>query len=133
MAIEGLITRQSNYTPAQTMQRLMDALAKRGVPLLAHIDHAGAAAKAGLALRPTDLLIFGNAKAGTPLMAKAQTMGIDLPLKALIWQDADGKTWLGYNDPAFLARRHGTEVGGEPVLSAMRDLLAAVTQEATAG
>jgi uncharacterized protein (DUF302 family) len=110
------------------MQRLIDAVGNRGVPVLAHIDHAAAAAKAGLTLRPTDLLIFGNAKAGTPLMAQAQTLGIDLPLKALVWQDAEGKTWLGYNDPAFLAARHGVE--GEKILAAMRDLLAAVAAEA---
>ena len=129
MAIDGLITRQSNHSPAETMQRLMDGLAERGVPVLAHVDHAAAAAKAGLSLRPTDLLIFGNAKAGTPLMAESQTLGIDLPLKALVWQDADGKTWLGYNDPAFLAARHGVQ--GEKILAAMRDLLAVLAAHAT--
>ena len=130
MEIDGLIIRQSNHTPAETMQRLIDALGTRGVPVLAHIDHAAAAAKAGLELRPTDLLIFGNAKAGTPLMRAAQTFGIDLPLKALVWQDAEEKTWLGYNDPAFLAERHGAEVDGGHILSAMHELLAAVVAQA---
>ncbi|HEX4636696.1 MAG TPA: DUF302 domain-containing protein [Rhizomicrobium sp.] len=130
MTVDGLIMRQSNHTPAETMQRLMDGLAARGVPVLAHIDHAAAAAKAGLTLRPTDLLVFGNAKAGTPLMAASQTLGIDLPLKMLVWQDQEGRTWLGYNDPVYLAHRHGAEAGGEQILSAMRELLAALAATA---
>jgi uncharacterized protein (DUF302 family) len=112
------------------MRRLIEAVTQRGVAVLAHIDHAVAAAKAGLDLRPTDLLIFGNAKAGTPLMAASQSLGIDLPLKMLVWQDADAKTWLGYNDPTWLARRHGAEMHGEKILPAMRDLLAALAEQA---
>ena len=131
MAIDGLVIRRSNHTPAETMQRLMAAVTEQGVPLAAHIDHAAAAAKAGLTQRPTDLLIFGNAKAGTPLMSGAQTLGIDLPLKALVWQDAEGRTWVGYNDPAFLAERHGAEAGKEKILDAMRELLESVTEKAT--
>lgn len=128
MTIDGLVIRESSHPPDETMRRLIDAVTGHGLPILAHIDHAAAAEKAGLTLRPTDLLIFGNAKAGTPLMAGAQTLGIDLPLKVLVWQDADGKTWLGYNDPVFLARRHGAE--GEKILSAMRELLATLAAEA---
>ena len=79
--------------------------------MFARIDHAAGAAGMGLSLRPTELLIFGNARGGTPLMQSVQTIGIDLPLKALVWQDASGKTWLSYNDPAGLAERHG--VSGE--------------------
>ena len=79
--------------------------------VFARIDHAAGAASAGLPLRPTEVLIFGNAKGGTPLMQSVQTIGIDLPLKALVWQDASGQTWFSYNDPAFLAQRHG--LGGE--------------------
>src|SRR4051794_39663569 len=75
--------------------------------VFARIDHATGAAAVGLSLRPTELLIFGNAKGGTPLMQSAQTMGIDLPLKALVWQDPSGSTWLSYNDPGWLAKRHG--------------------------
>jgi uncharacterized protein (DUF302 family) len=130
MAVDGLITRQSRHTPPETMKRLIEGVSQLGVAVLAHIDHAAAAAKAGLELRPTDLLIFGNAKAGTPLMAARQTMGIDLPLKMQVWQDADGKTWLGYNDPLWLARRHGALASSEPILLAMHDLLAALAEQA---
>ena len=101
--VDGLIVTASRNGPGETMQKLMAAVTEKGLVLLAHVDHAGAAAKAGLELRPTDLLIFGNAKGGTPLMQAIQTMGIDLPLKALVWQDGEGKTWLGYNDPGWLA------------------------------
>ena len=127
---EGLIVTPSAHGPAETMKKLIDAVTEKGLAVLAHIDHAGAAAKAGLALAPTDLLIFGNAKGGTPLMQADQTMGIDLPLKALVWQDQDGHTLLGYNDPAWLAERHG--VKNEQVVAAMRAVLAAVAAKATA-
>jgi uncharacterized protein (DUF302 family) len=130
MTVDGLIVRNSNYSPGDTMQRLIEALGTRGVPVLAHIDHAAAAAKAGLELRPTDLLIFGSAKSGTPLMTASQSMGIDLPLKMLVWQDKDGITRLGYNDPVFLAHRHEAQAGSEHILSAMRELLAAVAAQA---
>jgi uncharacterized protein (DUF302 family) len=113
------------------MDRLVAAVTKRGAAVLARIDHAGAAAAVGLTLRPTEALVFGNPRAGTPLMQAVQTMGIDLPLRALVWRDEAGATWLGYNDPAWLARRHGAEAGHEPTLSAMANFLAAVAQEAT--
>ena len=127
---EGLIVTPSAHGPAETMKKLIDAVTEKGLAVLAHIDHAGAAAKAGLELRPTDLLIFGNAKGGTPLMQAGQSMGIDLPLKALVWQDQDGHTLLGYNDPAWLAERHG--VKNEQVVAGMRAALAAVAAKATA-
>src|SRR5271163_2915770 len=98
MMVDGLIVTPSAHGAAETMQKLIAAVTEKGLAVLAHIDHAAAAAKAGLELAPTDLLIFGNAKGGTPLMQTSQTMGIDLPLKALVWQDADGHTLLGYND-----------------------------------
>jgi uncharacterized protein (DUF302 family) len=82
-------------------------------------------------LRPTELLVFGNAKGGTPLMQSDQTMGIDLPLKALVWQDAAGKTWLSYNDPGWLAKRHGVGADVEPTVKAMAAALAAVATTAT--
>jgi uncharacterized protein (DUF302 family) len=126
---EGLIVVASAHGPGETMQKLMTALGEKGLAVLAHIDHAGAAARAGLELRPTDLLVFGNPKGGTPLMQAEQTMGIDLPLKALVWQDQDGKTWLGYNDPAWLAKRHGVE--NDKVVTAMREMLKAVAARAT--
>ena len=128
--VEGLIVTPSVHGPAETMRKLIDAVTEKGLVVLAHIDHAAAAAKAGLELRPTDLLIFGNAKGGTPLMQADQTMGIDLPLKALVWQDQDGHTLLGYNDPAWLAERHG--VKNEQVVAGMRAALAAVAAKATA-
>jgi uncharacterized protein (DUF302 family) len=131
MTPEGLTIRSSDFDPRETMDRFVAAVTKRGAAVLARIDHAGAAAAVGLTLRPTEALVFGNPRAGTPLMQAVQTMGIDLPLRALVWRDEAGATWLGYNDPAWLARRHGAEVGHEPALSAMTNFLAAVAQEAT--
>ncbi len=131
MTPEGLTICPSSYGPKETMDRLVAAVGARSMAVLARIDHAAAAAQAGLELRPTEILIFGNARAGTPLMQTAQTMGIDLPLKALVWQDAAGATWLAYNDPAWLARRHGAERGSERVLGAMHEALAAVARDAT--
>ena len=127
--VEGLIVTPSAHGPAETMKKLIDAVTEKGLAVLAHIDHAGAAAKAGLALRPTDLLIFGNAGGGTPLMQAQQTMGIDLPLKALVWQDADGHTLMGYNDPGWLAARHGVE--NDKVVGVMREMLAGIAAMAT--
>ena len=100
--------------------------------VFAHIDHAAGATAVGLSLRPTELLIFGNAKAGTPLMQSIQTVGIDLPLKALVWQDASGTAWLSYNDPAFLARRHGVEGAENTTTNAMAGALEAIASKATA-
>ncbi|HEV3045410.1 MAG TPA: DUF302 domain-containing protein [Roseiarcus sp.] len=113
------------------MDRLIAAIAARGMSVIARIDHAGAAAKAGLALRPTEVVIFGNPKAGTGLMQMAQTMGIDLPLKALIWQDDAGTIQLSYNDPRWLAQRHGLGAAADKTLAAMADALAALAREAT--
>src|SRR6202162_4342292 len=96
MTPDGLTISASNYSPKETMDRLTAAVTDRGMTVLARVDHAAAAGKAGMELRPTEVLIFGNPKAGTPLMQVAQTMGIDLPLKALVWQDDNGKTWLAY-------------------------------------
>ena len=103
MAADGLITIRSSYGPVETMNRLEAEVKGKGLAVFAHIDHAAGATAAGLALNPTDLLIFGNAKGGTPLMQAVQTIGIDLPLKILVWQDAAGQTWLSYNDPHWLA------------------------------
>jgi uncharacterized protein (DUF302 family) len=130
MTPEGLIVRASRHDPRATMDRLAAAVAARGAAVAARVDHAAAAATVGLALPPTEVLIFGNPRAGTPLMQAAQTIGIDLPLRALVWRDASGATYVGYNDPSRLARRHGAEVGNEAVLKAMADFLAAVVEEA---
>jgi uncharacterized protein (DUF302 family) len=90
----------------ETMRRLEAAVQSRGIPILARIHHSDDAAKAGLEMRPTELLIFGNAKAGTPLMIAAPTIALDLPLKALVWEDAEGKVWLSFNSPEYLEERH---------------------------
>ena len=97
--------------------------------MFARIDHAAGAAEVGLTLRPTELMIFGNARGGTPLMQSAQTIGIDLPLKALVWQDAGGKTWISYDEPSWIAQRHGV-ANAEPILSKMADLLSAISTAA---
>jgi uncharacterized protein (DUF302 family) len=132
MTPEGLIVRASRHDPKETMDRLAAAVTARGAAVVARIDHAAAAATVGLALAPTEVLIFGNPRAGTPLMQAAQTIGIDLPLKALVWRDASGATSVGYNDPHWLARRHGVEAGHEAILKAMAEFLAAVADEAAA-
>ncbi len=106
-AADGLISIKSPHSAAVTMNRLEDIAKQRGLAVFARIDHAAGAAKVGKTLRPTEVLIFGNPQGGTPLMECAQSAGIDLPLKALVWQDAAGQVWLGYNDPAYLAQRHG--------------------------
>ena len=131
MTPDGLTACVSSHGPKETMDRLIAAVTSRGMTVLARIDHAAAAVKAGMELRPTEVVLFGNPRAGTPLMQVAQTMGIDLPLKALVWQDTDGKTWFAYNDPKWLAKRHQALVGTERSLGAMTDALAAVAKEAT--
>jgi uncharacterized protein (DUF302 family) len=127
---EGMTICASSFGPKETLDRLAAAVTERGMAILARIDHAAAAAQAGLELRPTAVLIFGNPKAGTPVMQTAQTMGIDLPQKALVWQDADGRSWLAYNDPKWLAKRHDAS-GVESMLDAMTAALAAVARQAT--
>ena len=112
------------------MDRLATIIAARGMTNFARIDHGAGAAEADLPLRPTELLVFGSARGGTPLMQSAQTIGIDLPLKILVWQDAAGTTWLGYNDPHWLAARHGIAAEQAPVLVTLDETLAAVASEA---
>ena len=104
---KGMVHRSSPHSVPKTLQRLESALAKRGIPVLARIDHSGAAAAVGLQMKPTELVIFGNAKAGTPLMLSAPTVALDLPLKALVWEDAEGKVWVSTNTPEYLQERHG--------------------------
>jgi uncharacterized protein (DUF302 family) len=129
--IAGLVIQPSAFGPKETMDRLVAAVGRRGAAVLARIDHAAAAARVGLELRPTEVVIFGNATAGTPLMQQAQTIAIDLPLKALVWQDEQGRTLLAYNDLRWLAGRHGEPVAMERTLAAMTEMLAAVAREAT--
>ena len=103
---DGLIAMKSPFTAKETMNRFEENAKQRGLNVFARIDHAAGAAKIGKTLRPTEVLIFGNPQGGTPLVECAQSVGIDLPLKALVWEDAQGQVWLGYNDPAYLAQRH---------------------------
>jgi uncharacterized protein (DUF302 family) len=133
MAPEGMTIVASRYPPAETTERVVAAVAARGMAVMARVDHAAAAAKVGLALRPTEVLMFGNPRAGTPLMQASQTVGIDLPLKVLVWQDAEGKTWLGYNDPHWIVMRHGAAMGGDAITGAITQGLAAIAREATQG
>lgn len=107
MDVNGLTTLPSAHSAKSTIDRLEAEVRSRGMTVFARIDHAAGAKEAGMALRPTELLVFGNARGGTPLMQADQTFGIDLPLKALAWEDADGQVWLSYNEPAWLVARHG--------------------------
>jgi uncharacterized protein (DUF302 family) len=132
MAAQGLTTLRSSHGPQDTLNRLEAAVRARGMTVFARIDHSAGAAAAGLSLNPTELLIFGNARGGTPLMQTAQTIGIDLPLKALVWQDASGSTWLSYNDPAWLVQRHGLS-GTETPVGSLTAALDAVAKAAVAG
>ena len=129
MAVDGLITLPGSHGPKETMNRFEAEVKAKGMTVFARIDHAAGAAAVGLPLRPTELLIFGNAKGGTPLMQSVQTIGIDLPLKALVWQDGSGKTWLSYNDPGWLAKRHGHQV--DAAVSAMAGALDALARAST--
>ena len=131
MAVQGLTTIKSSYSPQETMNRLETTVMAKGLTVFARIDHAAGASAAGFSLRPTEVLIFGNAKGGTPLMQAVQTVGIDLPLKALVWQDATGDTWLSWNDPAWLAARHGMS-GAEAVAAKLAAVLDDIAKTATA-
>lgn len=107
LAADGLVSLKSPHGTKATMDRLEENIRLRGLSVFARMDHANGAAQVGKTLRPTELIIFGSPKGGTPFMECAQTVGIDLPLKALVWQDAAGQVWLSYNDPAYIAQRHG--------------------------
>jgi uncharacterized protein (DUF302 family) len=127
--MEGLTTIQSRFDPKETMDRLVAEINATGMTVFARIDHAAGAAEVGLKLRPTELIIFGNASGGTPLMQSTQTAGIDLSMKALVWQDAAGKTWISYNEPGWIAQRHGI-TDAQPVVNKMADLLSATSRKA---
>lgn len=127
-AADGLVALKSPHAAKATMDRLEKALKEKGLTIFARIDHSAGAAKIGKQLRPTELLIFGNPQGGTPFMECAQTAGIDLPLKALVWQDTSGQVWLGYNDPEYLARRHGAAQC--PAAAGLKKALAGFAQQA---
>src|SRR5215471_12501913 len=103
----GLVTLPSAHIATETVERLKGLLAQKGIEVFAHIDHAAGATSVGLPLRPTQVLIFGNPRAGTPLMQARQTVGLDLPLRVLVWEDGEGKVWLSYNSPEYLKERYG--------------------------
>jgi uncharacterized protein (DUF302 family) len=131
MAADGLMTIRSSHGPKDTMDGFEAEVRAKGLTVFARIDHAAGAAAAGLSLRPTELLIFGNAKGGTPLMQSIQSIGIDLPLKALVWQDGAGNTWLSYNDPSWLAKRHGLGHEVDATVAALAAALDALARAAT--
>lgn len=128
-AADGLVSMKSQFDAKQTMNRLEDIVKQKGFTVFARIDHAAGASKIGKQLRPTELLIFGNPKGGTPFMECAQSVGIDLPLKALAWEDASSQVWLSYNDPEWMAKRHN--VSSCPVVAKMRKALAGIAAAAT--
>lgn len=129
-AADGLIAVKSPRNAKDTMTKLEDIVKQRGLTVFARIDHAAGAQKIGKTLRPTELLIFGNPQGGTPFMECAQSVGIDLPLKALAWEDAQGQAWLGYNDPAWLAQRHGA--ASCPAVENLRKALSGLTESTVA-
>lgn len=121
-AADGLIAVKSPHDAKKTMDKFEKIVKEKGMNVFARIDHSAGAAKVNKKLRPTELLIFGNPQGGTPFMECEQTVGIDLPLKALVWQDDKGQVWLGYNDPEFIAKRHGAAKC--PVVENMQKALA---------
>jgi uncharacterized protein (DUF302 family) len=125
-----LVTLPSAHGANETVERLKSSLNQKGIQLFAHIDHAAAAGKVGLSLRPTQVLIFGNPQAGTPLMQSRQTVGLDLPLRVLVWQDEAGKVWLTYRRVESLARQHHV-TGRDQAVKALDDGLAGLARAAT--
>jgi uncharacterized protein (DUF302 family) len=131
MTADGLTTLPSSFGPKETVERLAAEIKARHITVFARIDHQAEAAAVGLTLQPTEVVIFGNANSGTPLMEAGQTAAIDLPLKALVWQEASGKTWVSYNDPQWIAKRHGLGRESQKTVTAMAALLEAVAKAAT--
>lgn len=122
---KGIIRKQSAHSVDDTVAKIQQILKSKGIALFALIDHSGEAEKVGLHMPPTKLLIFGNPKGGTPLMLASPGIAIDLPLKILVAEDPEGKVWLSYNDPAYLADRHGLPAEFVPVLAGVEALAAA--------
>lgn len=124
--IRGLVRLPSRHSVVATIDRLEAGLKQRSILVFARIDFSGDAARAGLHMRPEQMLIFGNPKAGTPLMLQVPAAGLDLPLKALAWEDADAKVWVAYNDPQYIVRRYGIEAALAANLAAVVPLIEAV-------
>ncbi|MCG6872389.1 MAG: DUF302 domain-containing protein [Gammaproteobacteria bacterium] len=129
-ADSGLVVKQSPYSVVVTLDRLTTIVQGKGLNVVARVRHSTAASNAGLSLRPTEMLIFGNPKMGTPLMNANQTIGIDLPMRVLAWKDANGKVWVGYYPPADLAARHGVQRPG--IIQKMTGALDKLTSAAIA-
>ena len=132
MSEDGLISIASRHPVKETLDRLENDLRAKGVTVFARIDHAAGAATVGMSLRPTEVIVFGNPKAGTPLMQAMQTIGIDLPLKILAWQDDAGTVRLTYSDVAWLARRHGLGDAAAQAVASLADVLAKLAAAAAA-
>jgi uncharacterized protein (DUF302 family) len=130
--VKGLVTVDSPLDAAATIHWLETTLAAKGVTVFAKVDHAAGAEAVGLPLEPTTVLIFGNAQAGTKLMQIDQRIGIDLPLKFLVWTGADGKTHVSYNDPVWIAERYGMTPEAAPVLTAMQGMMKGLAEGAAA-
>jgi uncharacterized protein (DUF302 family) len=128
-AVDGLRILLTQHSVSQVLQRVESLARARGLTVFAQIDFSGDAERAGLTLRPTGLVIVGNPKAGTPVMAATPTVAIDLPLKVLAWQDAEGKTWVAYNDAEYLRARHGFPAELKKNISALDALAAAAAAQ----
>jgi uncharacterized protein (DUF302 family) len=130
VAAEGFTTVESHFGPKETLDRLEAEVKSKGMTVFARIDHSAGAAAVGLTLLPTAVLIFGNARGGTPLMQSNQLIGFDLPLKVLVWQDTSGKTWLSYVDPGELAKRYGLSIDTASTVNTLEGVLQALTSRA---
>jgi uncharacterized protein (DUF302 family) len=129
-SVNGLITIASALGPKETVDRLVNEIVSKGLTVFARVDHAAGATKLGLSLRPTEVILFGNARGGTPLMQAAQTAGIDLPLKVLVWQDAANETWVSYNEPSWISQRHHLEISAE-IIDKLTTVVRSIAQAAT--
>lgn len=129
LADEGIVKKLSAHSTQNTMDNLEGIVKKKGFTVFARVDHAAGASKVGETLRPTQLLIFGNPKVGTALLTSNQSVGLDLPIKVLVWEDGEGTVWLAYNDPAYIAARHGIE-DKDAVVSKMTGALKGITDAA---
>jgi uncharacterized protein (DUF302 family) len=131
LADDGLVTVPSAVPVSETVDRLAAAAEGAGMQVFARVDHAAGAAEVGMPLRPTELILVGNPRGGTPLMQDGQTAGIDLPLRALAWEDADGRVWVTTNDAAWIAARHGLGEASAAAVAAVSAGLARIVAEAT--
>ena len=129
-ASDELISVESEFSAQETADRFVNIIENKGLKMFARINHAAGAASVDINLRPTELIIFGNPKVGAPLMQCTQSVAIDLPQKALIWEDGEGKVWFSYNDPAYLKARHNIE-GCDEVLAKVSQVLGGLSKAAT--